>query len=51
MTTVTRASKGFVMITLVLADLAIVAIGLAVGAALALFVVDAVRQMNLPADR
>lgn len=38
------------MIELAFADLAIVAIGLAVGAALAVFVVDTAKQMNLRTD-
>ncbi len=38
------------MIQLAIADLAIVALGLAVGAALALFVVDTAKQMNLRTD-
>ncbi|MCZ8315994.1 MULTISPECIES: hypothetical protein [Phreatobacter] len=38
------------MIDISIADLAIVLIGLAVGGALALFVVDAGKQMNLRTD-
>lgn len=38
------------MIDIGIADLAIILIGLGVGAALALFVVDTARQMNLRTD-
>jgi len=38
------------VIDIVVSDLAIILIGLAVGAALALFVVDTSKQMNLRTD-